>query len=130
MSTCCHSALHVPPPYKLTFLQADVTLIPVNLAVLLRPIGNGSFCIPRQRFRDVSPLSQTLTEESFGVFFPPKKAGYFLSCNLVLHWKCVELQILSLYLQKEECISYLFTIQDGVILNTLDLSSFHFSAVK
>lgn len=74
LSTGCHSALHVPPPC-VTFLQADVTLVPVNLAVLLRPIGNGSavFCIPRRRFRDVSPLSQTLTEESL---FP-----HFLSCT-------------------------------------------------
>lgn len=66
LSTRRPSALHVPPPH-VTFLQADVTLVPVNLAVLLRPIGNGAavFCIPRQRFRDVSLLSQTLTEEYF-----------------------------------------------------------------
>lgn len=59
LSTFCHSA-HSVPPLCAEFLNADVRPVLVNLAVLLSPIGNNMFhsCIPRQRFRDVSPTAR------------------------------------------------------------------------
>ncbi len=131
LSTCCPSALRVPPPC-VTFLQADVTLVPVNLAVLLRPIGNGSFCIPRQRFRDVSPLSETLTAGSFWVFFSKRKLN--MSYLVILYftgsvWSCRS-SVIILGCRKRIVCPYLFTMQDAVKFDALCLSSFHFSAVK
>ena len=63
VSICCHTVHCVPPPCE-TCLRADVSVVPVNLAVFFGPIGNDTFhsallCIPRQRFRYVSLLSQT-----------------------------------------------------------------------
>lgn len=117
LSTCCHPALHVPPPC-ITFFRADVTLVPVNLAELLRPIGNDTFhsavfCIPRRRIRDVSPLSQTAAE-SF-VFFV-RKAGYFLFCT--------SMDVSDMIIRKtatKSIVFHVFIIQNGVIFSTHEL---------
>lgn len=83
LSTCCHSALLVPLPC-LAFLQAEVILVPVNLAVLLRPIGiTAHWALLHSAFLDSD--SEVLVHVRHWlvqnvVSFIPNKAQYFLSC--------------------------------------------------